>query len=251
MALQPIDEKHALQIQAGTLGRHTGHDFEGRIAAEINSLAYPCVTLPPNAHVQRGDPALLLLNYISSAEGIATVIKATAISTGALATSEAGKQWLSINGSTVSRCKSDLVITVDSSDGRSVTVGVSTKQCGNAKPTNAQLYFTTACGFANLLNKNGFAVSAIAIAGLRRFCGDIDFRPSDLEDCTARAVDPRRYFWEEIPRDARTAWETLFSDRQDDITRLLLQKAYLTFMQRGRSTPDHERHCEGVESPKG
>jgi hypothetical protein len=25
----------------------------------------------------------------------------------------------------------------------------------------------------------------------------------------------------------------------------------LTFMQRGRSTPDHERHCEGVESPKG
>jgi hypothetical protein len=27
--------------------------------------------------------------------------------------------------------------------------------------------------------------------------------------------------------------------------------AELTFMQRGRSTPDHERHCEGVESPKG
>jgi hypothetical protein len=25
----------------------------------------------------------------------------------------------------------------------------------------------------------------------------------------------------------------------------------LTFMQRGRSTPDHERHREGVESPKG
>lgn len=227
MALQPIDERHALQIQAGTLGRHTGHDFEGRITAEINSLVYPCVTSPPTAHVLRGDPALLLLNYIAAAAGIATVVKATAISTGALATSEAGKQWLSINGATVSRCKSDLVIAIDSEDGRSVTVGVSTKQCGKPTPTNAQLYFTTARGFANLLIANGFKVSAIAIDGLRRFCGDVGFRPMDLEDCTTREVDPRRYFWEEIPIEARTEWEALFANYQDAITRLLLQKAYL------------------------
>ena len=38
MALNPIDELHAAQIQAGILGRKAGHAFEDAIAAEINSL---------------------------------------------------------------------------------------------------------------------------------------------------------------------------------------------------------------------
>jgi hypothetical protein len=38
MALTPLDEVHALQIQAGILGRKAGHTFEDRIAQEINFI---------------------------------------------------------------------------------------------------------------------------------------------------------------------------------------------------------------------
>ena len=62
MALTPLNELHALQIQAGTLGRHAGHDFEDRITREINGLTYPLkIPAPANMHVFTGDPALLLL----------------------------------------------------------------------------------------------------------------------------------------------------------------------------------------------
>ncbi len=227
MALHPIDERHALQIQAGTLGRKTGHEFEDRITAGINALPYPFSPTRPLNPVDRGDPAVLLLNCVASREGFRTVEHATAISTGALATSEAGKQWLHVNGSAISRCKSDLVLTLREASGRSVTVGVSSKQCGNAKPTNAQLFFTTARGFAALLQSHGIPVSPLAVENLRRFCGDAGHRPLDREDCSQRTSDPRRYFWEEQDAVARAEWEALFASQQDAITRLLLQKAYL------------------------
>lgn len=151
-----------------------------------------------------------------------------AISTGALATSEEGKKWLEVNGVPVKRCKSDLIITLRFSGGEMQTFGISTKQCNNKTPTNAQLFFTTARGFANLLNANGFSVSKNAIDLLRQFCGDVGFRPLDNpNDLKDRVVDPRRYFWEEIEEAGRLEWENLFSMRQDEITRLLLQKAYL------------------------
>ena len=41
MALEPVDERHALQIQAGTLGRKAGHSFEDTITARINATSFP------------------------------------------------------------------------------------------------------------------------------------------------------------------------------------------------------------------
>jgi hypothetical protein len=229
MALKPIDEVHALQIQAGTLGRKAGHIFENKITKAINDFDYP-FSVPEGykAHLFNGNPAKLLLAYIGQRLGFQTIKKAVALSTGALATSEEGKQWLSVNGATVSRCKSDLVLTLTPTKGSEVTVGVSTKQCDNKTPTNAQLYFTTARGFAALLNNNGFQITDVAVRALRQFCGDVGFRP--LDDATAmknRKVDPRRFFWEEIEEEGRNEWESIFTKSQDKVSRLLFQKAYL------------------------
>ncbi|MFJ2283203.1 hypothetical protein ACIOUG_18935 [Pseudomonas sp. NPDC087803] len=239
MALTPIDEIHALQIQAGVLGRKAGHFFEDCITKEINTLTYPFQTaLIGQSHVFSGDPALLLLNYIGNREGIRTIQSAVAISTGALATSEAGKQWLSINGASVSRCKSDLVITLVADNNQTITVGVSTKQCNNRIPTNAQLYFTTAIGFSNLLRSNGISVSDRAVYALRQFCGDQGFRPLDELNNSTRLTDPRRYFWEEIDAQGRLEWEEIFTYQQDQVSRLLFQKAYLN----DPFTPDYILH---------
>ena len=229
MALTPIDEIHAAQIQAGVLGRKAGHAFEDRIAAEINALPYPFVIDSiPATHVVRGDPAILLIKYIASELGYSRLQSALAISTGALATSEDGRKWLSINGADVRRCKSDLVITLREEDGREETVGVSTKQCNNRTPTNAQLYFTTARGFANLLRNNGIDVSDTAVLAMRQFCGDVGFRPLDNPEAVKdRQVDPRRYFWEEVDPQGRAEWEHLFDAQQIEISRLMLQKAYI------------------------
>jgi hypothetical protein len=229
MALIPIDNTHALQIQAGALGRKTGHAFEDTITQRINSFTYPLdVALQDEGHVLSGDPAMLLLAYICRRQDISQLQQAVAVSTGALATSEDGKKFLSINGSSVSRCKSDLVITLNGKSEKSVTVGISTKQCNNDTPTNAQLYFTTARGFVSLLQTNGIGVSPKAITALRQFCGDAEFRPQDNPRIAqTRKVDPRRYFWEEIDNLGRLEWEVLFAEKQDEISRLLFQKAYL------------------------
>lgn len=229
MAQTPIDEIHALQIQAGTLGRKAGHKFEDAITRKINEFQFPFrVSKCEDGHVFTGDPATLLLNYIGQKERIKNIASAVAISTGALATSEEGKKWLSVNGAAVSRCKSDLVVTLCAEDGRSLTVGISIKQCNNKTPTNAQLYFTTARGFSSLLQSNGILVSEDAICALRQFCGDQGFRPSDNPTFNrGRLVDPRRYFWEEINANGRAEWEEIFLTHQDDVSKLLFQKAYL------------------------
>jgi hypothetical protein len=176
VALNPIDEIHAAQIQAGTLGRRTGHDFEDRITAGINALQFPLsVHNAPTHHVNRGNPASLLLAYVASHYGHDRIESAIALSTGALATSEDGRKWLNVNGVGVRRCKSDLILTLTFPNGSSVTCGISTKQCNNRKPTNAQLYFTTALAFSNLLRANDIPVSDQATAALRQFCGDKGF----------------------------------------------------------------------------
>jgi len=229
MALTPIDDIHALQIQAGTLGRNEGHKFEDEIANRINTIAYPfsCQVLPAG-HVFTGCPALLLLSYVGQHAGFTSIPKATAISTGALATSEEGLDWLSVNGVEVKKCKSDLVITLHDANNNLATYGISTKQCNNPTPTNAQLYFTTARAFASLLVNNEIAVSERAVRSLRQFCGDEGFRPEDdPPSMVVRETDPRRYFWEEIDSQGREEWEAIFGDRQDHVTRLLLQKAYM------------------------
>lgn len=229
MALEPIDPAHALQIQAGTIGRRAGHTFEDSIASRINALTLPR-DLPPcgPGHIHKGDPAELLVRYLASRTGITELVAATAISTGALATSEAGKQWLSINAADVYRCKSDLVVTLSSQKSTQSTVGVSIKQCNNVTPTNAQLFFTTARGFTSLLRANGIPVSDASLKAMRQFCGDPDFRPiDDPQRLRARRTDPRRWFWEEIDGAGRKEWEAILSNHQDVITTLLLTKAYL------------------------
>lgn len=229
MALKPLDEIHALQIQAGTLGRRAGHIFEDTIAQRINEFEYPFkISSPGSGHVFQGDPATLLLQYIGTRQNISDITTASALSTGALATSEKGKQWLSINGANISRCKSDILVTISTDNKQNITIGVSTKQCNNSNPTNAQLYFTTARGFSNLLQSNGIAVSGNAIRALRQFCGDQGFRPSDNPAQLAdRRADPRRYFWEEIDAGGREEWERILANYQDEISRLLLRKAYI------------------------
>ena len=178
MALTPINENHALQIQAGTLGRKTGHDFEGAIAREISALQFPYTVRPSTGHVATADPAMLLLNFVATREGFGVISKAVAISTGALATSEAGKSWLAVNGVPVSRCKSDLILTM-MTESKNEDNWRFNEQCNNPKPTNAQLYFTTGVGFSNLLRSNGIHVSLAAEQSLRQFCGDVGFRPLD------------------------------------------------------------------------
>lgn len=229
MALTPIDEIHALQIQAGTIGRNAGHKFEEAIAAAINTLRFPLtIRRPGGRQVFTGDPAELLLQYVASTLEITKLASASAIATGALATSEEGKSWLNVNGVAVSRCKSDIILTLRQEKAGPQTVGVSIKQCSNARPTNAQLYFTTARGFANLLLNNGLTVTEAALSSLRQFCGDIGFQPSDsLAVLIVRESDPRRFFWEEADQHGIQEWQELFSANQDEITRLLLQKAYL------------------------
>ena len=229
MALTPIDEIHALQIQAGTIGSNAGHKFENELAAAINSFQYPLVVSRPDGrHVFSGDPANLLLQYVAYTLGIKKLEGASAIATGALATSEEGKTWLNINGVELSRCKSDIILTLQSEGDLPRTVGVSTKQCSNSKPTNAQLYFTTARGFVSLLRNNGLTVTESAITSLRQFCGDSGFQPFDNPAVlVARESDPRRYFWEEAEAHGINEWQELISTNQDAITRLLLQKAYL------------------------
>lgn len=228
MALTPVDEAHALQIQAGTLGRKAGHAFEDAICAAINSFAYPFVPgVLLGRHLVRGDPARLLLEYLARHNDEVEILAAAALSTGALATSEDGRNWLRVNGADVRRCKSDIVITLTFGSGIETTVGISTKQCNNRTPTNAQLYFTTARGFSKLIRDNGLQVSDGAVNALRQFCGDPGFRPlDDPATLAGRRVDPRRYFWEELPTQFRTEWEALLEDQQAEVTRLLLQKAY-------------------------
>lgn len=228
MALTPVDEIHALQIQAGTLGRRSGHEFEDTLTKAITNTPYPVqVRDGSGKHVFVGDPAASFLQYVGRDQKLKKITGAIALSTGALATSEQGKQWLSINGANVSRCKSDIVVTVSSNDKPNFTVGISVKQCNNPIPTNAQLYFTTARGFATLLRNNRIAVSEKAVMALRQFCGDQNFRPCDNPRIKKRRIDPRRYFWEEIDADGRSEWERILSKNQDRISRLLFQKAYM------------------------
>jgi hypothetical protein len=231
MALKPTDEQHALQIQAGTLGRKTGHDFEDNLTSRLNSLPMPYLIdeFPaPEKHLFTDKPEMSVLHYICSRRKITKLDKIIALSTGALATSEAGKRWLDVNGVKVSRCKSDIILTLKPTNGTEVSVGISTKQCNNRNPTNAQLYFTTARGFCNLLRNNGIKISEKGENALRQFCGDEGFRPLDSPDLlTNRQSDPRRFFWEEINLEGRVELENLLTQKQDKVTRLLLQKAYL------------------------
>lgn len=228
MALEPIDLVHAAQIQAGTKGRNRGHKFEFDLADQINNLPFPICASNICKNVIRDDPAKTLISYATHYSGLEQCDRAEAVALGSLATAEEGKKWLEINGVQVRACKSDVLITLHGNGYKPKTIGVSVKQCNNKTPTNAQLYFTTAYAFCELLRRNGILVSNEGEKALRQFCGDNGHRPLDNPKAmTGRKTDPRRYFWEEILPVGRQELELVFTTRQNDITRLLLQKAYL------------------------
>ena len=226
MALNPNDAQHALQIQSGTEGRKAGHKFELTLANEINNFNGEIDIDQKINNLIHGNAPRALITKTLQFLSWTNAEKIEAIALGALATAEAGKKWLKVQGVEVRACKSDILITVD--NGQQVkNVGVSVKQCNNRTPTNAQLYFTTATAFVNLLRNNGIMVSENGLLALKQFCGDFGYRPIDDDSITNRRTDPRRFFWEEINQKGKKELEKIFIDYQDKITRLLLQKAYL------------------------
>lgn len=85
MALTPQDEAHALQIQAGALGRIGGHQFEDRLTAEINGIGQGFILEEPvTGHLEVGDPAVSLLRYVLTKAGQPSFVSIVALSTGAL-----------------------------------------------------------------------------------------------------------------------------------------------------------------------
>lgn len=215
------------QIDAGTKGRKKGHSYESELAKRLNKIAMPYSN---NEYVSSilytGSPELILLNKVLDYINWDNCDNIEAYATGKLATSENGNKEILIEGISIKSAKSDVIIVLEKEEKKSV-IGVSVKQCNNATPTNAQVFFSTALAFYNLLINNGIPLSPKALRAMRQFCGDAGFRPLDNFDCSKRISTPERYFWEEIDPEGKIEWENTFRDKQDEITRLLLQKAYL------------------------
>lgn len=247
MALKPDNARHASQIEAGTTGRKRGHSFESIVAETINRIRMPFSRQPLSGCLFKGNPGSALLNFLLNDLNLDRISEARAISAGALATAEEGAKELLVNGIPIRRCKSDVILTIESG-GKKITKGVSVKQCGNKQPTNAQLYFSTATAFCQLLRDNKIQVSDKAVEAMRMFCGDSGFRPLDNPaGLRNRRCDPNRWFWEELPAAAKNELETIFTKQQDAITRLLLQKAYLNDPFPPEYLVHQTRHISGSE----
>lgn len=215
------------QIDAGVKGRHRGHFYENELAKRLNNISLPYKSdCEKGTVIQKGFPEIILLNKVLSFLKWDRCDHLMAYATGKLATSEFGNKGVLIEGESIMSTKSDVVIVVENS-GMKKVVGISVKQCNNRTPTNAQVYFTTAIAFYALLFNNGIELSENALLAMRQFCGDVGFRPLDNFDCSDRISSHERYFWEEIDSDGRFEWESVFRDKQDEITRLILQKGYL------------------------
>lgn len=220
------DSKLRHQINAGVKGRKKGHSYEDELARRINEMAMPyqpCDKRTRIIHI--GTPETILLDKILAYLKWERCDKVEAYATGKLATSEDGSKEMLIEGKSITSAKSDVILVLCESNKKRV-VGVSVKQCNNKTPTNAQVYFSTATAFYNLMVSNGITLSDHALKAMRQFCGDIGFRPIDDFDCSDRVSTPERYFWEETDVLGKSEWENVFTSYQDDITRLLLQKAY-------------------------
>ena len=214
------------QINAGAKGRKKGHSYENELAKRINNMPMPYLSCNKRTKIVHiGTPETILLDKILTYLKWEKCDKVEAFATGKLATSEHGDKEILIEGKSISSAKSDVILILHESNKKRV-VGVSVKQCNNKTPTNAQVFFSTATAFYNLLVSNDIKLSNYALNAMRQFCGDIGFRPLDDFDCSNRVSTPERYFWEEIEAVGKAEWEKAFTYQQDDITRLLLQKAY-------------------------
>ncbi len=225
MAQKTNDPTLLHQIDAGAKGRKRGHTYENELALKINATSTPYFkskNMKGVLHI--GSPVTILLDKILEHLNWEYCDNIEAYATGKLATSEKGDKEILIEGQSIRSAKSDIILVFYKNK---KVIGVSIKQCNNKKPTNAQVFFSTATAFYNLITNNGIALSDNALKAMRQFCGDHGFRPLDNYDCSNRISTPERYFWEEIDNEGRAEWEDVFTNHQDDVTRLLLQKAYL------------------------
>jgi len=72
MALIPNDDAHLAQINAGTVGRKSGHTFEKQLAADLNlntTASEASISLGLTGYVVRGSPAIELLKRIIVTKG--------------------------------------------------------------------------------------------------------------------------------------------------------------------------------------
>lgn len=232
MALIPQNRKHHKQIIAGTIGRNKGHAFEKEISETINALSLERICKLPLIAVDdvvfNGNPAILLLSYIFSDQAIdcKKLSGLSAFWLGGLATSGKGDVLKLTNGENIKSSKSDILLRLKYIDGKTKDIGVSVKTCNNKTPTNDQLFFTTASAFCKLLRENNIEVSDIAERAMKMFCGDNGFRPIDMVDVSKRKSDPDRWFWEELPIKEKNELEKMFSEKQNNISEVLLKKAY-------------------------
>ena len=231
MALHPDNSQHAKQISAGTVGRQKGHSFEHKLAEELNTINLnrwkEYRIKQSGAHLFDEKPALSLIRYIEQVENT-HIEKIRAWWVGGLATSSKGDVLIDENGAIVKKCKSDVVVDIWTREGVK-RIGISVKSCSTARPTNAQMYFTTASAFCDLLEAHNITVPNEARIAMCQFCGDLNYRPIDLltkQELQHRSPNGERYFWEELSPIAQKQWEELFAIHQDDVTRLLFQKAY-------------------------
>jgi hypothetical protein len=224
MALQALDGDHAAQILAGTIGRLAGHKFEEQLTDSLNALGkVPFRTLPPVGHLDTGIPAQIVANYISSKEGFDEVELMEAWWLGGLATGRGGTPTIGDTGIVANRSKSDVVLRITNSK-MSKTVGLGIKTCAKSTPTNAQVFFTTAVAFCDLIGSRIESVPDVARVALREFCGDSGFMPGETGTITSSI---ERYFWEEMNAKGRVWWEEFFERKQREVTALLLKFAYL------------------------
>jgi len=228
VALIPENERHRLQIAAGTLGRDRGHQFEKDLASAISKLSLVHTDFENHENKNRviGNPAIEIVKYIAFDLGLSKIDNIQAYWLGGLATSGLGDLIHAPDGSKISRSKTDVLISIKNMS-NVYTKGISVKTCNSNKPTNDQLYFTTASAFSNLLRRNKVPISDDAEIALRMFCGDEGYRPMDKIDTSSRLSDPERWFFEELPDKGRKELIYMFTDYQADITHILLKLAYL------------------------
>lgn len=227
MALIPKNEQHRLQIIAGTLGRDRGHAFEKELAATISKVQWSqadFIDYETNNRVI-GNPAVEIIKYIVKTLGLNRIDSIKAYWLGGLATSGLGDVLQMADGTTISRSKTDVLVSL-SSRGKQFVKGITVKTCNKNTPTNDQLYFTTASAFAELLRRNGVPFSVDAEVALKMFCGDRGYRPLDQVDVARRLSDPERWFFEELPTKGREDIASTLGQYQDEVTRILLQLAY-------------------------
>jgi hypothetical protein len=227
VSLTPKNKRHRLQIEAGTIGRKRGHQFEKDLAEAISAISLKEVDLRKHVNANRvlGNPALEITKYIAKNLGLSRVDRADAWWLGGLATSGLGDILHTSGGERIRRSKTDVLVSLREGE-RKYVRGVSVKTCSKNTPTNDQLFFTTASAFSELLRSHQIRFSKEAEKALKMFCGDVGYRPMDLNAVSQQSRNPERWFFEELPEKGRRDIENALNRYQAQISRILLQLAY-------------------------